>query len=108
MPIWYPAMARSSGLGRRDRQEGRDALAANVVDARVNHVVALDLDHDRRVEALAVELAERHGEVGGMAAPVDREVGTQRHLRRPLRPAHCDLPLASVGGNFLLLGKLFA
>src|SRR5581483_2146862 len=58
-------------LGRRDREQGGDAPAADVVDAGVNHVVTLDLDHHGRVQALAVELAERHGEIGGVAAPVD-------------------------------------
>src|SRR6266567_8152439 len=84
-------------LRRRDRQQARDAAAADVVDAREHHVVALDLHHDRRGQALAVELAERHGEVGGMAVPADGEIRTERDLRRPLRAAYRNLPLAPLG-----------
>src|ERR1700757_962156 len=88
---------------RRDRQQAGNAAAADVVDPREHHVVALDLDHDRRGQALAVELAERHGEVGGVAVPADGEVGTERDLRRALRPADRDLPLATLRRYFLLL-----
>src|SRR6478736_33385 len=49
------------GLRRRDRQQAGNAAAADIVDAREHHVVALDLHHDWRGQALAVEFAERHG-----------------------------------------------
>ena len=57
------------GLRRRDRQQAGNAAAADVVDAGEHHVVALDLDHHGRGQALAVELAERHREVGGVGCP---------------------------------------
>src|ERR1700760_2957356 len=92
--------------GRRDRQQAGNAAAADVVDPREHHIVALDLDHDRRGQALAVELAQRHGEVGGMAVPADGEVRTERDLRRALRPADRDLPLAALRRYLLLLVEL--
>src|ERR1700751_4598605 len=90
-------------LRRRDREQARDAPAADVVDAREHDVVALDLDHHGRGEALAVELAERHGEVGGVAVPADGEIGTERDLRRALRAAHRDFPFAALRRHLLPL-----
>src|SRR5262249_15277537 len=33
--------------GRRNRQQARDRLAADVIDTRIDDVLALDLDNDR-------------------------------------------------------------
>src|SRR5438874_10260086 len=96
------------GLGRRNCQQGRDAAAADIVDAREHDIVTLDFHHDRRGEALAVELAQRHREVGGLAVPADREVGAKRHLRRALRPTYRDLPYAPLRRRFLPLDQLVA
>ncbi len=74
-------------------------LAADVVDAGEHHVVALDLHHDRGVQALAVELAERHREVGGMAVPADGELGAERDLGGALRTAYRNLPFAVARRN---------
>ena len=95
-------------LRRRDRQQAGDAAAADIVDAGEHDLVALDLDHDRRAQAFAVELAQRHGEVGGVAVPADGEVRAKRDLRRTLRTANGDLPFAPARRSFVLLGKLFA
>src|SRR5260370_6956659 len=83
----------SAGLRRRYREQAGDAAASDVVDAGKHHVIALDLHQHRRGQAFAVELAERHGEIGGMAVPADGEVRTERALRPPLRTADPPLPL---------------
>src|SRR5205085_11028150 len=87
------AFTAVAALWRRYRQQRRNAAAADIVDAREHDIVALDFHQHRRGEALAVEFAERHGEVGRAAVPADREVGAERHLRGTLRPTDCDLPL---------------
>src|SRR5450631_2637663 len=95
-------------LRRRNRQQAGNAATANIVDPREYHVVALDLDHDRRGQALAVELAERHREIGCVTVPADREIGAKGYLRGALRAAHRDLPFAAARRGFLPLGELFA
>ena len=81
---------------------------ADVVNAREDDIVALDFHQNRRGQTLAIELAERHREVGGMAVPSDREVGPERHLRGALRTAHRDLPFVSVRRRFLPFDELLA
>src|SRR5439155_9756204 len=73
-PAWQSCYRGDAPLRRRNGQQGRDAAAADIVDAREHDVVTLDFHHDGCGEALAVELAQRHREVGGLAVPADREV----------------------------------
>src|SRR5215475_3488931 len=101
-------MPSAGGSRRRDRQQAGNAAAADVVDAREHYVVALDLDQHGRVEALAVEFAKRHGKIGGMAVPADGEVGAERNLRRSLRTADRDLPLAPLRRHLLPFHELLA
>src|SRR5207244_3945050 len=93
---------------RGDRQQARNAASADVVDAGEHDVVALDLDQHGRGQALAVELAERHRKVGGVAVPADGEVGAERDLSRALWAAHRDLPLAALRRHLLALVELVA
>src|SRR5205809_546770 len=58
-------------LRRRDRQQAGNAAAADIIDAREYDVVALDFHQNGRGQALAVELAERHGEIGSIGIPAD-------------------------------------
>src|SRR3954447_2548995 len=92
---------REEFLRRRDREQAGNAAAADIVDAGEHHVVTLDLDHHGGGEALAVELAKRHREIGRTGIPADGEVGPERDLRRALRTAHRNLPLA-IGRRRLL------
>src|SRR3954468_4715381 len=62
---------------RRDRQQAGNAAAADVIDPRKDHVVALDFHHHRRSQALAVEFTQSHGEIGRMAVPADGKVRTE-------------------------------
>src|SRR4051812_46609176 len=55
-----PGMTTGLRLRRRNGQQTGNAAAADVVDPREHHVVALDLDQHRSGEAFAVELAKRH------------------------------------------------
>src|ERR1700687_625778 len=103
--LWY---RRYLASGRRNCQEAENAAPADIVDAREHHVIALDFHHDRRGQTLAVELAERHREVGRMAVPADREVGAERDLRGTLRTAHRDLPFASARRRFLPFEEFLA
>src|SRR4030088_826615 len=96
-----PVLTRYLRLRRRNRQQAGNAAPTDVVDAREHHVIALDLHQHRRGQALAVELAQRHRKVGGMAIPADRKVGPERNLRGTLWTAHRDLPFASPWRHFL-------
>src|SRR5258708_28372443 len=95
-------------LRRRYRQQAGNAAAADIVDASEHDVIALDFHHDRCGQALAVEFTERHGEIGGMAVPADRQVGTERDLCRALPTAYRDLPCASLWGRFPPRAQLVA
>src|ERR1700682_5144283 len=64
-----------SALRGRNCQQAGNAAPADIVDAREHHVIALDFHQHRRGQTLAVELAERHRKVGGVAVPADRAVG---------------------------------
>src|SRR3954463_1448134 len=92
---------REEFLRRRNREQAGNAAAADVVDAGEHHLVALDLDQHGGGEALAVELTERHGEVGSIGIPADGEVGAERDLGGALRTAHGDLPFAVARRHFL-------
>src|SRR6185503_15868001 len=94
-------------LRRRNREQCRDGAAADIVDAGEYDIITLDFHHDGRGEALAVELAQRHRKVGGLAVPADGEVGAERDLRRTLRSAHRDLPFAPLWRRFLPVYQLF-
>src|SRR4051812_43009091 len=93
---------------RRDRQQAGNAAAADVIDSGEHHVVALDLHHHRRSQALAVEFAQGHREVGRMAVPADGKVRTERDLRGALRTAYRDLPLVVPRRDFLPFDEFFA
>src|SRR5258708_9587734 len=95
-------------LRRRYREQAGTAAAGDIVEASEPDVIALDFHDDRCGQALAVEFTERHGEIGGMAVPADREVGTERDLCGALRTAYRDLPFASLWRRFLPLDQFLA
>src|SRR4029079_388102 len=91
---WEFAHAGAGGLriGAADGEKSRDRTAANVIDSRVDHAFAHDVEEDRRVELGAVELAECHGEVGTLRIPDRRILRAQGDHRRGMRPADRDRP----------------
>src|ERR1019366_8315700 len=84
-----PRAARSGG---REGEQARERAAADIVDARIDDALALDLHQDRRIEGRAIELAQHQREVGALRVPGGLEIGTELDLRRAVRSAHRELP----------------
>src|SRR5258708_17401514 len=91
---------------RRHVQQAREGAAADVVDARIDDALALDLDQDRRIEGRAVELAQHQREIGALRVPGGLEIGTKLDLRRAVRSAHRELPAPVARLAFMPLGEL--
>src|SRR6266567_4475636 len=81
-----------SPSGRRNGQQVGEGTAADVVDARIDHPLAPDLDQDRRIEGGAIERAEHQGEIGALRVPAGLEIGTELDLRGAVRTAYRELP----------------
>src|SRR6266581_1717478 len=90
-----------------DEQPGHRP-AADVVDARVDDALALDLDQDRGLELGAVEFAQGEREIGALGVVGGDELGTELDLRGPVRAAHRDAPAPVRSGEFEPLGELGA
>src|SRR6266540_3036667 len=55
-PAWQSCYRGYAPLRRRNCQQGRDAAAADIVDACEHDIVTLDVHHDGCGQALPVEL----------------------------------------------------
>src|SRR5947209_20453580 len=103
-----PTQFHAVRLWRWDREQACDRAPADVVDAGIDHALALDFNERRGPQVGAIKFAEREREIRALGIPGDHELRTELDLGGPVRTADRDPPAPADGRSFEPLGKLCA
>src|ERR1700716_1720771 len=90
----------------RHGQKIADRPPPDVVDPRIDDAVALDLDHDRRVDLGAVILGDAERESGAARIPRQLEIRSEHDLGGWVRSARRDLPARAAHRLLMALVEL--